>query len=296
MRSILLLATLTLALKSQAARAFRLRAVGDIKKQCNGCLASGEYDAFLALGDLTYAYNNASMYDAFVRLIPADKRGVFLPVLGNHEYVYDGPVDFNDATAVCTNAKDERQKFANNGGDSGDERARLYAQHFAHTRDDSRAGCPPFWYARDLDKGRVRVTAVSSEHRLDAQSTQGAWLRKFATSKKAKWNVLAIHRPLFGVCRRDQEAALFAQLSDVLPRFSFALAGHVHAYYRTLNTTVPHVVVGTGGAGFIDPAECSRTDTVVFEKGWLDVQFGAERACMRFTSATKGVLDAYCVA
>lgn len=292
MKSIFLLA---LVFASQSIHAFRLRAVGDIKKECNGCIATGEYDAFIALGDLTYAYNNASMYDAFMRLISVDKRDVFLPVLGNHEYVYDGPVDYDDATAVCTKAKDERQKFANNGNDSGDERARLYARHFARTRDDSRAGCPPFWYAQDLNEGRVRVVAVSSEHRLDAKSIQGMWLRKYATNPKAKWNVLAIHRPVFGECRQDQEATLRAQLDDVLPRFSFALAGHIHAYYKTLNTTIPHVVVGTGGAGFIDPAECARTDTIVFEKGWLDIQFGVERACMRFTSATKGVLDVYCV-
>lgn len=291
----MLLILLALVGCTTAVNGFRLRAVGDIKKECNGCIASGEYDAFLALGDLTYAYNNASMYRDFVRLIPSDKRGVFLPVLGNHEYVCDGPVDMDDPTAICTGVKDERQRFSSSGDDSGDERARLYNRYFGNTRDDSAQGCPPFWYSRDLDGGRVRVVVVSSEHRLDAQSTQGEWLRKFAASPEAKWNVLAIHRPVFGECRQQQETILRAQLIDVLPQFSFALAGHVHAYYKTLDAIIPHVVVGTGGAGFINPTECAHTSTLTFEKGWLDVQFGVERACMRFTSATKGVLDAYCV-
>ena len=276
--------------------AFRLRAVGDIKKGCGGCIASGEYDAFVALGDLTYAYNNQSMYDAFLRLIPADKRQVFLPVLGNHEYVYDGPVDSNDATAICTGSKDERQRFASAGQDSGDERARLYARHFADVRDDSNPkGCPPFWYARDLDNMRVRMIIVSSEHRLDARSTQGAWLRKGALRPDAKWTVLAIHRPIFGDCRQQQEKMIRDQLKDVISRFSFVLSGHVHAYFKTLDTPTPQIGVGTGGAGFIDPSECARTNTLTFQTGWLDVQFGVERACMRFTSAVNGVIDAYCV-
>ena len=292
-------------------------------------IQNGVPDLMLDVGDISYANGDPFVWEAFMSVIePFSSQSLWIAGVGNHEYDMGdngqldpwglepfqpkwGNMEENDSKGECGLHVYWRFPF-------GQFYAPLQTNAGQSFLPAPRHGdpFPPFYYS--FDQGLVHVVTLSTEHDVEADSAQIAWLEKDLASVDrcvTPFIVVTGHRPFYAPQRSTKDfrtgKGLRERLEDLLIRYrvDVFISGHVHVYYRLCEARnglcVPpreglvSMVIGSGGHDLeeMDRGDFESFDEIVYARKWGFGKFhvnGHESMDFQFIEAETGeILDSH---
>eukprot|EP00735_Rhodelphis_limneticus_P012681 TRINITY_DN59_c0_g1::TRINITY_DN59_c0_g1_i1::g.14719::m.14719 TRINITY_DN59_c0_g1::TRINITY_DN59_c0_g1_i1::g.14719 ORF type:complete len:495 (+),score=147.38,sp/Q9LMG7/PPA2_ARATH/36.78/5e-76,Metallophos/PF00149.23/1.6e-17,Metallophos_C/PF14008.1/7.6e-08,PhoD/PF09423.5/1.9e-05,Metallophos_2/PF12850.2/0.031 TRINITY_DN59_c0_g1_i1:51-1487(+) len=212
---------------------------------------SGQTGLVLHIGDISYSFGRASLWeDFFTQIEPIASKVPYMVGLGNHEELT------LDAGGECGYPYRARFEMPSNGMADGAD----------------------LWYS--FDYGPIHFTVISTEHDISPSSQQFEWAAKDLASvdrSRTPWVIFTAHRPMYlsSDGEGDYAVGFKASFEPLLAQYKVDLAlwGHVHEYERFcpmmagectdepvdtnhyMDPRAPiHAIIGMAGAG-VGPEE-----------------------------------------
>lgn len=148
--------------------------------------------------------------------------------------------------------------------------------------------------------GPAQFFVLDSEQRLDAASSQRAWLEQQLAASTAPYRVVQLHRPMISSHAGGDGRARFESLGPLLAKHGvqLVLTGHEHGYERSQpHDGAVHVVTGGGGGfsiGYPLPLP-DRSEVRTARHHYLQLVFDAAQMVVRAVDDRGTTFDTFTV-